>query len=217
MQNLNDIWRELSGRIHFYTKQTSKDIPDSPGLYAWYLPLWLFKNDIDALNDLIQNIYLYDSDVQGAPELSKIFAFNWASFLVTLGGQKHGQYSQDTIDKWKTLSNNTEFLEAFKVTLMEASILLPPLYVGRTNNLKTRYSQHLNASDQDRNNFNNRFSSHIRSLGLKLKLSDLIFCCVLSKKSTNSKISTLSGIECDVSDFIEQIILKLAKPPFSAK
>ena len=33
--SLNDIWRNVTAEIGFYTNDTFESVPSSPGIYAW--------------------------------------------------------------------------------------------------------------------------------------------------------------------------------------
>ena len=44
--NINDIWRNVSSQIGFFTKETATDIPEVPGIYGWFLPLWIYRDNL---------------------------------------------------------------------------------------------------------------------------------------------------------------------------
>ena len=75
MSHLN-VFRELAGRdsrIGFYTKETGHQIPAAGGCYAWFLPLWFYRDDLDALLSVIGELLSYDPD----PEKTLDAPFNW--------------------------------------------------------------------------------------------------------------------------------------------
>lgn len=45
---LNSLVRD-GGRLGVYTNETSGSIPNYPGCYAWFLPLWFYSDDFDKL------------------------------------------------------------------------------------------------------------------------------------------------------------------------
>ena len=59
---LEDVWRKLGERISFNTRWTCKDIPDTPGVYAWFLPLWIYDDDLTNFISKVHGVSLHDSD-----------------------------------------------------------------------------------------------------------------------------------------------------------
>ena len=58
-----DVFRDLTnggGRIGFYTKETSGQIPELPGWYAWMLPLWFYREDLGELMNTVNDLLCYD-------------------------------------------------------------------------------------------------------------------------------------------------------------
>ena len=43
----------VDGRLAFYTKETKDKIPELPGCYAWFLPLWFYTSDLDELMKVV--------------------------------------------------------------------------------------------------------------------------------------------------------------------
>jgi len=54
------LWAAVASRIGFFSKETSHQIPAIPGIYAWFLPLWLYDSEPERFIALIQNVYLAD-------------------------------------------------------------------------------------------------------------------------------------------------------------
>ena len=50
----------LDGRLGFYTKETREQIPTLPGCYAWFLPLWFYRSNLDDLMELVGRVLDYE-------------------------------------------------------------------------------------------------------------------------------------------------------------
>ena len=88
-------------------------------------------------------------------------------------------------------------------------MLFPPLYIGMTNNLRKRYLQHVKNSD-----FNDRFTTCVNDLELKLSVSDLFFVCIETPKELRKFFGDAAGRE---NELIEQMLMRVCHPPFSIK
>lgn len=210
--NIADVWRDVTKRISFHTKETSQAIPEASGIYAWLVPLWMYSNDLEALIKLINIIHLYDPISKGEPVCSVPAKFNWDIVQVQLRRYLEPSVSEDLKRKWQEMLLEPEKKDAFSRALMEASLLLPPLYVGKADNLKERYLQHVNGGTREENNFHNRFSEYAQSNELRLLVSDLLFVCIRIDAET-SLVLRESGLNW----LLEQVIMRLARPPYSIK
>ena len=215
MSNLNDIWRDIHKRLGFFTAQNRKAIPDAPGIYAWFLPLWLFRDEIDDYINLIHGFCSYDpasKDVQGYSKRTAQFEFNWDKYEVSL--QKSGQLiSSDSIrEKWDDMRNDEQLKALFSQSLMEASIFMSPLYIGKADSISDRYNQHVKGMSTDKNDFHNRFTQYALQVDLQLSVSDLLFVCIRTESSVNAELR-----KNELNKLSEQVVMRIAKPPFSIK
>ena len=106
---------------------------------------------------------------------------------------------------------------AFERALMEASIFLPPLYIGKADNLYNRYYQHIN-SHADISNTKNTFGRRFRLFvegnpDLKVKLRDLLFVCISFEEKTDAKFKE----DEELNNLLEQVLMGIICPPFSMK
>ncbi len=93
---------------------------------------------------------------------------------------------------------------------MRASILMPPLYVGKTKNLNVRCNQHINGRSSSQ--FHDRFENYAASIHATCnKVSDLLFVCV----KTVDDERKVSAAEQPLEDLIEEIMKRIGKPPYS--
>ena len=84
--DLSLIWNELSSSsIGFYTYNNADDIPEGPGVYAWFYPLNLkFKEDLISQLTKIRKIQSYDVKEKRELNISESFNINWDPLKVTL-------------------------------------------------------------------------------------------------------------------------------------
>jgi hypothetical protein len=212
---ISDIWRNISKRIGFYTKETQSSIPDLSGIYAWFVPLWIVDDDIETFISLISNYYLYDPIVEGIAQKTLCADFNWESYQVQLkkGVSKSVFPSKEIVLQWKDMMKDEKKKEAFSNALMEASIFMPPLYVGKADNLRDRYNQHVSGKTiSEKNTFYKRFSSFKEKNNLRFRVNDLIFACILTDTKTSETFR-----EANLNWLLEQVVMRLCRPTFSIK
>lgn len=214
MRHLN-VFRYLTSstsRLGFYTKESKRLIPETPGCYAWLLPLWLYRDDLDGLVEIICAMLDYEQE----PTKRADVRFTWHTVGLNVSRTaKHRARTTDTYSTWKELTENKKTRRALQQTLLEASLLMPPLYVGRTNNLKQRYLQHAEDRGGKQNDFHSRFTDHTARLGLKITVSDLLFFCI----ETPSELRRYFGkSDQSVSNvLIENLLMSFCRPPFSVR
>ena len=213
MRHLN-VFRGLTsadGRLGFYTKETRNSIPEFPGCYAWFLPLWLYREDLDELMRIVGDLLSYDK----VSEKEVDAPFTWESVKLRVRRCAEIRANDEIRAIWQRALANDETKKVLQQALMEASLLMPPLYVGRTNNLKRRYLQHTEGDRSIKNNFHFRFVGHVKELELKIDVSDLLFICIETQKDLNHVFEDFGEHELNV--LIEQILMQFCRPPFSLR
>lgn len=140
---LNDIWRNVSKEIGFYTKETFQNVPAVPGVYAWFYPLRILTKDANAFVNEVNAVLNYDSGSRGVPKLQSIFTFKWEQVAVDLEFGNRQFEMQKFEDLWNVIIDDEKRFELLRQSIMKASIFMPPLYVGKTVNLNTRCGQHV--------------------------------------------------------------------------
>ena len=184
-------------------------IPEQPGCYAWFLPLWIYQSDLNKLMKAVGEIYRYEQE----PEKVLNANFTWHS--VNLRVRSHAAVRPalgELSETWDQILADDESKAALEQLLLEASLLMPPLYVGRTANLRVRYQQHL-AKTKGKNDFHTRFSECIAESDLDLKISDLLFVCVKTHDELKKRLDSFDNVEL----LVEQILMQFCRPPFSLK
>ena len=202
---LNGLVRE-GGRLGVYTNETSGSIPTYPGCYAWFLPLWFYSDDFDKLISTICGFLGYE------PVSGKTTTVDFTRDRLDI------RFSKSPIVKlvdeyrqlWKDAISDAPTRESLQETFLQASLLMPPLYVGRTDNLQRRYTEHV-TGNRERNDFNARFSSRAEFLCVNAAVSDLVFACVRTGPTEAEPISP------SATKLIEHMLLRFWQPPFSIR
>ena len=187
-------------------------------MYAWFIPLWPPKTGETAQEYIkkITNFFLYEYDQSAGDEKENksSIRFHWEEILINPKRTIDTETGATVEKLWREMQDNPESFEAFSKALMEASILLPPLYVGKTDDLRGRYLSHVKGTTQ-KNDFHNRFSKFTYTTNYKLAVSDLLFVCIKTSRDVNNIfIENKFG---NLNFLIEQIIMRISRPPFSLK
>ena len=196
-------------RLGLFTCETKDSIPASPGCYAWFLPLWIYTDDLDDLVEMVAHTLRFEPSPAKQTELQ--FARDRLDVCVrrTIDTSVSDQQRRS----WDALLQHDESRAALQEILLEASLLMPPLYVGRTRNLQRRYAEHT-SGQKGRNDFHSRFTTYVRERDLKLLVSDLLFVCVRTTDIDPSKLRLNSKA---VEALIEHVLIRLGHPSFSLR
>lgn len=206
-----DIWRHVAERIGFYTKETAGRIPDQPGIYGWFLPLWEYDHRIDETQRRVTALRLYDTDNLGACSRSVPVDFHWRSYDMELRGRGDSRALRPArLREWQDLQSDPEGAAAFSAALMQATIFTAPLYVGRADNLSVRYSQHVTGAMPEKNTFHRRFTEYASTENLGLQVSDLVFVCIPIDSPTEETLDSRG-----LTSLLEYFLMRLTQPPFS--
>ena len=136
--------------------------------------------------------------------------FTWESVNLRVRRDAAFQATDDIRATWNNIFTAEPTRQALQQILLEASLLMPPLYVGRTGNLKRRYLEHTAGST-----FHSRFTDHVAKLGLKIGVSDLLFVCINTEQGLDK---VLGGVaQNDLDKLIERVLMQFCRPPFSLK
>jgi len=208
--SLPDIWRDVGKRIGFYTKETRNLIPEAPGCYAWFIPLWIYMDDLRSFVENLNRVLLYEPAAGGQDQL--VAEFQWDAIGLQVQKLPNVHVSEARDADWRRIMGDKALREAFQQALMEASIFMPPLYLGKTDNLRVRYGQHVEGMGPGANVFHTRFTSFTQSLGLALTVSDLLFVCVLTDRDTDRTLR-----EANLTELLEHVLMRVCKPPFSMR
>lgn len=223
---LFDGWARPTGQLHIFTSLTRDEIPSTGGCYAWFLPLWILHDDLGVLLEVVNRIFRYEQD----PERKLEASFTWERVGLRVNRGATVSPQPASVDTWNRLLDEHRGRGALERVLLEASLLMPPLYVGRATNLRSRYNEHVRGGG-DKNTFHNRFTDCLRRLGREmndkrldgtLAVEDLLFVCVtdvsrngLGEEEAAPERALLARPE--VEGLIEEILMTICRPPFSLK
>jgi hypothetical protein len=220
-----DLFRDLHKHVRFFTQETAGSIPPTSGIYAWFLPISSCK-DIDRTISLARSFLLFDARAGGLAKLvgrdhkEKVegtFAGHSVGIQFRASYSPIGNEAKDLnlIERWHE-AESCIGAEEMKTLLLQASIFLPPLYIGKSDNLQSRWKDHVT-----RSSFFKRFSKYSEMLTqnkeldfpFTLSVRDLIFGCILTPDDH-------SGQESDkkmdaANELLELVLQKIFKPPFS--
>ena len=202
---------DTDSRLGFYTKETKERIPEQPGCYAWFLPLWFYHSDLNDLMQVVGDVLDYDSQL----EREATVRFAWESVKLRVRRAAEAQTSKKIRSTWERVCADTQAKGELQQTMLEASLLMPPLYVGKTKNLKQRYLKHVGGNSDDRNDFHTRFTEHVSNLDLAIGVSDLLFVCIKTEQKSSQVPHGVA--EDDLERLVEQILMRFCRPPFSLK
>ena len=208
-----DIWRDVGGRVGFFTKETRSSIPEVAGCYAWFLPLWIYTEDLPELVRIVHKLQLYDPTTNDVGWRDANLDFVWDSIAVRTSRRPYPRrISSRTLSDWQRVLASPELRTAFEHALMEATILMPPLYVGKASSLSARYEQHVKGVGLEANVFHSRFSEFARRLHLPLAVSDLLFVCIITDSFTDRVLR-----DQELNDLLEAVMKLLCRPAFGMR
>lgn len=213
------LWQGIGSRVGFYTKETCESIPVGPGVYAWILPLWLYSSDLDKLIEIVAGLHSFDgakpleesAPQQAFPMRTTELDFPWESMNVSVRRQPRHRLTADLRKKWRKALSRNEDRALVERALMESSILLPPLYVGKADSLRARYDQHV-AGVKDKHNFHSKFTRQCELVRVSLQVSDLLFVCISTSASADQEMEKRG-----LNYLVEQIIMRLSRPAYSER
>lgn len=214
MSSINEtvLWATVAERIGFFSKETAQQIPSIPGVYGWFIPLWMYRSEPVEFIDLVQAVVRAEEG-QLNRELTARIEDRWENVDVRLLRSAKSGVTDQFQEDWRTVQSDPQCRAAFERALMEASILMPPLYVGKADDLRVRYEDHVTGRNPHSNTFFKRFSSVAESLHLSVEISDLLFVCIRASAPESADPEAARRI----NRLVEQTLMRLARPPFSLK
>jgi len=213
---INDVWRNIGKEIGVFVKGQFDFVPMSPGVYAWFYPLRVTSLNLEQLLGELSDVFNYDAELEATPKHSSIVPFTWNVIKLEVEQSKKDLIINDQLKKiWQDVISSPELFLELRKALMRASILMPPLYVGKTNCLHSRCSQHLN--DTRDGTFHSRFERYASTRGFSSsKISDLIFACITTD-STGEDNETEINAHTDLEILLEAIMKFVSAPSYGIR
>jgi hypothetical protein len=209
---LDDIWYSINSHIGFYTRQNFDRVPDSPGIYAWYYPLRVSSRDIDTFVREVQTVLTYDAKSENIPEGDANIDFAWTRSELRLKIIPRGTKLSDEYRRiWELYAEDEGRFQFLRQVMMKATLLMPPLYVGKTVSLSRRLREHINGTGED-NNFRMRFTRFSSRNNLPCReVSDLLFMSVRTLESEEEER------DHQLEALVEEIMKRLCRPAYSLR
>lgn len=215
---IDDVWRRIGTEVGFYYDLTFDSIPMVPGVYAWFYPLRVLSkdpNDLEKLVMQVQSLINYDSQGCGQGLKETEIPAGWVNWR--LGARRVPRLfklSPPFRNVWTEIAANEDLFLDFQQSLLKASVFMPPLYVGKADNLRARCRQHRDGSDQV-NGFHRRFEEFARSEDLPIReVNRLIFACV---KTTSVLGQEQNESISRVNEIVEAVMKSICAPPYGIK
>ena len=209
---LNDVWRSFEDDIGIYHKGKFDQVPESPGVYAWFYPLRLSNTDLTSLIREVNKVLSFDASVNGLAERQVSAEFAWERIDIRARRlPRSSPLPEHILTAWSNVNENAQLLDDFNKVLLRASVLMPPLYVGKTINLRVRCAQHLDGRDRG-NTFHKRYEDFAAATNVRSQqIKDLLF--VSLKTGTSSTREPTSPLE----DVVEEVMKRLCRPAYSSR
>jgi hypothetical protein len=212
MFSLEQLWINLSTEtIGFYTYRRRNQIPERPGVYAWFLPFNLQGSHEDLLGNA-RRTFVFDSPSEGQATWKDDKAgFKWDPLCVEIT-RRDKVLIPEAIKKLlpELKEAPDEIRNRFRLALLASSIFAKPLYVGLSNNLSHRYGDHITG----KSGFRERFTKYMQTLKQQITVQDLLFVCIpLAPVQTENE----EWFDACQSQVLECMLKILCQPAFGEK
>ena len=208
IENITDVWRTIYDELGIHM-DNFEAIPAASGVYAWFYPLYV-KPDFDDFIEDIRKVHLYNAWTKGPLHLEDkdpLPRIGWFSVKRTIQLENPPVDVRELREAWETLKGNDDDFFKLRQVFMRASLLMPPLYVGKAGKLNERCNAHIRGASQ----FAKRYQARAQELKLRCrKVKDLI---LLTLKTP--PIEEEGGAAAE--DLVERILNLVARPPYGMK
>ncbi len=211
---LSDVWRSYRKDANVYHKGTFENVPQSPGIYAWFYPLRLSGDDLSEFVREINTVFSFDAKLDGVAQGSGVIPFCWNEIEIEARLTSTFKKMPNKIEReWGKILENPQAESHFKKMLLRSSVLMPPLYVGKTIDLKRRCNEHLGSryGDNSENSFCSRFAKFALEKSIRSRqVSELLFLTIDTQGETVD-----SCFEENLEDVLEEVMKRICEPSFS--
>lgn len=201
---LDDVWKTFHRSIGVHYTGRFGEVPPFPGVYAWFYPLRITSYDIDAFLAEVRSVHLYDARRNAIPQAAGASPFGWSllKWQVALENSE-ASLIHPIRATWERLSEDAKAFDELRRVFLRASLLMPPLYVGKAVNLRDRCSAHVDS----RSGFAERYESRAKDLGLRAgRVRDLILVTM--------RTEAVGGDTDEAERLVEEVLKLVARPPY---
>lgn len=199
---------DLKQRFGFAKASDTEDIPDLPGIYAWYLPM---RGDDGG--DLMHFLKTLESTISRFTSVTTLEANGTQRRVQIKRNTPEFQLDSDAVMKLATRLSASQIQQVARLTLM-LSFLSEPFYVGMTdasNGLRSRIRQHLvsvKSFDEDK-----QWSGSFRTrIAHSLNEKDALKRCLVAFVTLPDELA-----EVEASRLLEHILIRTVRPSQSKK
>ena len=147
MSTLNDVFRDLGSQIGVFWSGRFDKVPASPGVYAWFYPLRINSFNLTDFVDEVHRIQSFDAACKGQAVANLAHQFAWRTVFMDLKISPREFVIPAGISRsWDRIVRDQERFERLRRMVLRSTILMPPLYVGKTSNLNTRCAEHIHGT-----------------------------------------------------------------------
>lgn len=204
---LDDVWKTFQSSVGIFWKGRFDEVPPTPGVYAWFYPLRVTSFELDEFLREVRRVHLYDARTGREPYAGGINRVGWSSLHWTASlNNPDVRLSDDVRAAWEKLASEPAEFDKLRRVVLRASLLMPPLYVGKAINLRNRSSQHLSG----RSDFASRFEHRAGELDLHAsRVRDLLLVTLRTEEIGTENTGT--------ERLVEEILKSVAKPPYGVQ
>jgi hypothetical protein len=207
---LNDVWRNINREIGIYWKGRFDQVPDVPGVYAWFYPLRITTSELAVFLGDIAKLFSFDAARNGLADGSAMLRFAWEEAGIDVKLRPTASaLPADIIQIWNQVRTDPERFDRLRMVVMRGSLLMPPLYVGKARSLAVRCQQHLTGTGK--NDFHERFQQYAAAAELSARVvEDLVFACIQTGEAVDNPDEAIEGL-------VEEILKRACRPKYSAR
>ena len=216
--SLNDVWRNINQEIGIFWKGRWDEVPAVSGVYAWFYPLRISTYDLTDFLEEVSKVLSFDARSNGPASRSLRARLTWEEIALQLRvGSSSPRIPQDVAAVWSKVVTDEASFERLRRVVMRGSLLMPPLYVGKTTSLNVRCHQHL--AGTAKNDFHKRFEDFAQLVGLRsAEVNDLLFACIRTgSDSLPEPGEPVEGQEDPIEGVVEEILKRACRPRYSVK
>lgn len=201
---LDDVWKTFNRSIGVHYTGRFSEVPPFPGVYAWFYPLRVTSHELETFLEEVRSVHLFDASKNSIPHAGGVSPFGWSKldWRVALGNREASLPAQVRAT-WRRLAEDEAAFDELRRVLLRASLLMPPLYVGKSVNLSVRSSAHLDG----RSAFANRYETRAKEIGLRARrVRDLILVTL--------RTEAVGGETDEAERLVEEVLKLVARPPY---
>jgi hypothetical protein len=191
--------------IHYKERDEFARIPAVSGVYAWFYPLLITSKDLDECLDRLRQVHLYDAHKQASPILKHDKRLGWSLVTTTIEFKNPPQHISPSMQSiWKESTQDDARFDKLQRVFLRASLLMPPLYVGKARVLSERCQDHIGGAS----GFAKRYGSRAKELRFHSReVSDLILVTLNTSSVEEEEQDMTEGL-------VEKILNLVARPPY---